>query len=153
MNRSILLLAIALAVGLGAFAAGSRIASPRCDGQKPCGDTMQWLKQEFSLDDATFGRVIALHDRYKPRCEDLCQRLVQNRQRTDRALSGGTFTPDLDAALREAADLRFESQRLYLQHVRAVASCMPEDQARRYTSMMTARVFDSCQCKGGMCIH
>lgn len=154
MRRTLLLLALAIMLGSAAFVAGSRIQRPDCGARPPCESTMDWLKREFALDDHTFARVQTLHDSYKPACEDLCRRVAANRRRIGELAKEETgYSSGLDAALREAADLRFESQRLYLRHVQAVAAAMPPEQGRRYTAMMRARVFSPCECKGGMCVH
>lgn len=154
MKRALWLMALAATLGPAAFVAGSRMHRPGCDSQPPGGTAMDWLKQEFALDDEVIARVRGLHDSYKPACEEMCRRVVANRRRIDASLEkGGGYSAELDAALREAADLRFESQRLYLQHVHAVAAAMPPEPSRRYTAMMNARIFNHCECASGLCLH
>lgn len=154
MRRALWLLGLAAVLGSAAFVAGSRMQRSDCD-TRPTSDTaMDWLQQEFALDDKVFARVRGLHDAYTPACEDLCRRVVENRRRIDTLLgAGGEYSSELDAALRDAADLRFESQRLYLRHAHTVAAAMPPEQGRRYTAMMNARIFNHCDCKSGMCLH
>lgn len=154
MTRAVAILSLSLALGLGAFWAGGRTKAPGCGETTPCAESMGWLKSEFALDDAAFARVAQLHDNYKPACEDLCRRVVENRRHIEaEAARGEGYSPGLDAALREASDLRYESQRLYLRHAHAVAAAMPPDQSHRYLEMMKARVFNPCECGSGMCLH
>ncbi len=154
MTRAMAILSLSLALGLAAFWAGGRARAPGCGESPACHEGMGWLKSEFALDDETFARVSQLHDGYKPACEHLCRRVVVNRRRIEaEAGRGEGFSPGLDAALREASDLRYESQRLYLRHAHAVAAAMPPIQGHRYLEMMKARVFSPCECGSGMCLH
>lgn len=151
MRRMLMIVGLSCALGVAAFWAGSRVPERKCFPDSAQRADIEWLRREFALGDEAFGRVRVLHEEYKPVCEDLCRRVVENRRRIDELAEG--YSGELDAALREAADLRFESQRLYLRHVGAVAACMAPEQARRYTAMMRARVFEDCGCRGGMCLH
>jgi hypothetical protein len=154
MTRALVLLGLSAALGFGAFWAGTRTETPTCGEAPQCHTDLDWLKREYSLSDEVSARVRDLHEAYNPGCEALCARVLENRKHIDKLASGGEgYSPELDAALREAANLRFASQRLYLQHAHAVAAAMPPEQGQRYLAMMRGRIFEHCVCKSGMCPH
>ncbi len=154
MTRAIAILLLSAALGAVAFWTGAGTRQTQCGAPPAHHESLDWLKSEFSLDDSTFERVRALHEAYLPICEDICRRVVENRRRIEtQAGRDEAYSPALDAALREAADLRHESQRLYLRHAQSVAVAMPRDQGKRYLAMMKARVFNRCECGSGMCLY
>lgn len=154
MTRAIAILLLSAALGFVAFWTGAGTRQTQCGAPPAHRESLDWLKSEFSLDDSTFERVRALHEAYLPICEDLCRRVAENRRRTEtEAGRDEAYSPALDAALREAADLRLESQRLYLRHAHAVAAAMSPEQGQRYAAMMKKRVFGQCECGSGMCLH
>lgn len=154
MKRALCILGLSAALGLGAFWTGTRTRAPGCHETPQHGMNLDWLRSEFALTDEAFARIHDLHEAYKPGCEALCARIAENRRRIDKlAAEGERYTPELDAALREAANLRFASQRLYLQHAHAVAAAMSPEQGQRYAAMMKRRIFGQCECGSGMCLH
>ncbi len=131
------LLATALAglaiAALGYYAAYS-VGTARCRSmcQSPAPD-LAWLKQEFHLGDAEFQRVVALHEAYRPACQDRCRLIdAKNAELRARLLQTGAVTPEVDRALAEAAGLRRNCQTAMLKHFVEVSRAMPPAQGRRY---------------------
>lgn len=99
---------------------------------------LEWLRHWLHLNDAQFDKVKALHLAYRPKCQELCQRV----QEAEAALRAGMDDPrkDLTVELRVCADARLECQRQMLAHVRETAACMDAVQAGKYLDAMLPHV-------------
>ena len=103
---------------------------------------LAWLKDEFKLSDAEFQRVSELHTAYLPQCREMCQKIdTQNAQLQKLIGSATNTTPELDAALMGAAQLRADCQRMMLRHFIQVSQTMPPEQGRRYLAWVQERAF------------
>ncbi len=138
---AIILAGLAVAV-LGYYAAYS-VGTMRCRRlcQSPTPD-LAWLKQEFHLGDAEFQRVVALHEAYRPACQDRC-RLIDAKNAEVRGLLArtGAVTPEVERALTEAAALRRNCQTAMLKHFVDVSRAMPPAQGRRYLEWICDQTF------------
>jgi uncharacterized membrane protein len=102
---------------------------------------LAWLRVEFQLSDEQFRRIEALHRSYDKLCMENCQQIVAANDRARRlVLANATTTPEIDAALREAAELQRECRREMLQHIYDVAAVLPPEKAARYRQLMAERV-------------
>lgn len=143
MKRGVLilligLLAAAAAYGCVYFTCTSCVRSLE-HSDKP---ELAWLKDEFNLNDAEFKRISELHAAYLPQCREMCRRIdVQNVQLQKLLTTTTNATPELDAALAEAAKMRSECQRMMLRHFFQVSQTMPPQQRRRYLVWVKEKVF------------
>lgn len=138
MNRSLIILLGALALGAAIFA-GSYFASQRATVMcctNPA-DDLSWLRDEFHLGDAEMARIHALHEGYLPKCAEMCAKIAAKKIELDAVLGNRTnVTAEVQAKLDELAALRAECQAQMLQHFVEVSQTMPAEQGRRYLAEM-----------------
>lgn len=102
---------------------------------------LEWLRREFDLTDAQFARITAMHDEYGPVCGEMCRRIVEANSKLEALIvASRELTPELDVALRDAAQVRQDCNAAMLRHVYMVAAEMSPEQGKRYLAMMTARM-------------
>jgi len=136
MNRSLVILLGALALGAAIFA-GSYSASKRVCVLATSADDLSWLRTEFHLSDADVARVRQLHEGYKPKCAEMCVRIAAKKAEVQAALADGTnVTARAQQKLIELGELRGQCQAQMLQHFIAVSQAMPPEQGRRYLAEM-----------------
>ena len=103
---------------------------------------LAWLKEEFKLSDAEFNRISELHAAYLPQCREMCRKIdVQNTEMQKLLANATNATPELDAALTEAAQLRADCQRMMLRHFIQVSQTMPPEQGHRYLAWVKEKAF------------
>ena len=103
---------------------------------------LAWLKEEFNLSDAEFNRVSELHAAYLPQCRDMCRQIDAQNVHLQKLLADTTnVTPEIDAALADAARMRSDCQRMMLRHFVQVSQTMPPEQGRRYLAWVEAKAF------------
>jgi len=138
MNRSLVILLGALALGVAIFA-GSYFASQRATVmccENPA-DDLSWLRTEFHLGDAEMARIRELHEGYLPKCAEMCAKIAAKKGELEAALGNGTnITAEAQAKLGELAALRAQCQVQMLQHFATVSQAMPPEQGRRYLDEM-----------------
>jgi len=138
MNRSLIIVLGALALGVAVFA-GSYFA-----GQQACvasmtrsANDLSWLRDEFHLSDADLARVRQLHEGYQPKCAEMCALIAAKKAEVQAALTDGTnVTAEAQKKLIELGELRGQCQAQMLQHFIAVSQAMPPEQGRRYLAEM-----------------
>ncbi len=136
MNRSLVILLGALALGVALFG-GSYFAGQRaCRMTRPA-DDLSWLREEFHLGDAEMARIQKLHEGYLPKCAEMCQKIAAKKTELESALNGTTnVSPVAQQKLAELASLRAQCQAQMLQHFTDVSQTMPPGQGRRYLAEM-----------------
>ena len=138
MNRSLVIILGALALGAAIFA-GSYFASQRaCEMTmtRPA-DDLAWLREEFHLTDADMAHVRQLHEGYMPQCAEMCAKIAAKKIELQTALANGTnVTADAQKKLIEIGELRAQCQTQMLQHFIEVSQTMPPEQGRRYLAEM-----------------
>lgn len=138
MNRSLVILLGALALGAAIFA-GSYFASQRATViccANPA-DDLSWLRSEFHLSDAEMARIRELHEGYQPKCAEMCAKIAEQKRELETLLGNGTnITAEAQAKLTEIATLRAQCQAQMLQHFVAVSQTMPPEEGRRYLAEM-----------------
>jgi len=94
---------------------------------------LAWLRGEYHLSDAEFGRVRKLHEEYRPTCAEMCRKIAEKNNQL-KALMAGTnaMTPEIRQAFADAALLRARCEANMLAHFYAVAKTMPTNEGRRY---------------------
>ncbi len=143
MKRAWVILFGGLAIALLAYGGSYLVGSAPCcrmkDSQTP---ELAWLQAEFHLSDNELARISKVHASYTAACAERCRRIdVKNDELQSLLAATNTVTPQIEEALREAAQLRAECQKAMLQHFYEVSHTMPRDQGRRYFSWVTARTF------------
>lgn len=145
MRHGIFILILALLLAGTAFCgcrwfAGreARAMSERADGE------MEWLRREFDLSDDQFARVAALHEAYRPKCDELCAAVVAANSKLDAAIDESRdVTPAVAAALKDVATVEEDCHRAMLAHIYAVSAEMSPPSAQRYLAMMKPRIIRS----------
>ena len=136
MNRSLVILLGALALGAAVFT-GSYLVSQRACLVTRSADDLSWLRDEFHLGDAEMARVRQLHEGYMPQCAKMCALLAAKKGEVQAALAGGTnITAEAQKKLTELGELRAQCQAQMLQHFIIVSQAMPPEQGRRYLAEM-----------------
>ena len=138
MNRSLVIVLGALALGAAVFA-GSYFAGQRAcvAGMTRSADDLNWLRDEFHLNDAEMARIRQLHEGYMPQCAKMCALLAAKKSEAQAALADGTnVTANAQKKLTELGELRAQCQTQMLQHFIAVSQAMPPEQGRRYLAEM-----------------
>ena len=140
MNRSLVILLGALALGAAIFAGSyftARHATVMCCA-KPA-DDLSWLRTEFHLNDAEMARIRELHEGYLPKCAEMCAKIAAKKDELESVLGTSTnITAEAQAKLNEVAALRAQCQAQMLQHFITVSQAMPPEQGRRYLAEMKA---------------
>jgi len=138
MNRSLVILLGALALGAAIFA-GSYFASQRAT-EMCCAnpaDDLSWLRMEFHLGDAEMTRIRALHEGYLPQCGEICIKIAAKKRELESVLGTSTnVTTEVQLKLDELAALRAQCQAQMLQHFVEVSQTMPAEQGQRYLAEM-----------------
>jgi hypothetical protein len=138
MNRSLIILVGALALGVGIFAGSfftARQATMVCCIRP--NDDLSWLRTEFHLSDTEMARIRQLHESYLPECGEFCSKIAAKKAELDAALGTGTnLTAEAQAKLNEIAALRAECQSNMLQHFIVVSQVMPPEAGKRYLAEM-----------------
>jgi hypothetical protein len=138
MNRSLVILLGALALGAAIFA-GSFCVSQRTTViccTKPT-DDLNWLQLEFHLGDAEMTRIRELHEGYLPKCAEMCAKIAAKKNELASALGNGTnITAEAQTKINELAVLRAQCQAQMLQHFIAVSQTMPAEQGQHYLAEM-----------------
>jgi Heavy-metal resistance len=143
MKRTVIVLVLGLVLGLCGYCAFyyAGTASHRALLKSPAPE-LAWLKQEFSLSDAEFDRVVQLHDAFKVQCAEFCRRIdAKNEELKELLAKTDKFTPEIEARLNEAAQLRVECQKNMLSHFLEVSRSMPSAEGRRYLAWVQERTF------------
>jgi hypothetical protein len=138
MNRSLIIVLGALALGVVVFAGSYFVSQQACVmGMTNPADDLSWLRDEFHLNDAEMARIRQLHEGYMPQCAEMCARIAAKKQELAETLASGTnVTANAQKKLTELAELRAQCQAQMLQHFIATSQAMPPEQGRRYLSEM-----------------
>ena len=138
MNRSLVIVLGALAIGAavfaGAYFVGHRAGVIYCANPA---DDLNWLRTEFHLNDTEMARMRQLHESYMPQCMKMCAMIAAKKAEVRAALANGTnVTADAEKKLAELGELRAQCQAQMLRHFIAVSQDMPPEEGRRYLAEM-----------------
>ena len=134
MNRSLVILIGALALGAAIFAGSffcARHTTMSCCEQPA--DDLNWLRLEFHLSDAEMAHIRELHEGYLPLCGELCQKIAAAKRELA-ALANNSA--EALAKQNEIAALRAQCQSNMLAHFVAVSQAMPPEVGQRYLAEM-----------------
>ena len=138
MNRSLMVVLGALAIGAAVFA-GSYFVGQRAGiayAANPA-DDLAWLREEFHLNADQMARIRQLHEGYKPQCAKMCALIADKKAELQATLANGTnVTAESEKELTELGELRAQCQAQMLRHFIAVSQAMPPEAGRRYLSEM-----------------
>jgi hypothetical protein len=138
MNRSLIIVLGALALGVVVFAGSYFVSQQACvmSITNPA-DDLSWLRDEFHLNDAEMARIRQLHEGYMPQCAEMCARIAAKKQELAEALANdANVTADAQKKLTELGELRAQCQAQMLRHFIATSQAMPPEQGRRYLAQM-----------------
>ena len=138
MKRTLVILIFGLALGICGYCA---LYFGKTSGARAIESSgapeLAWLKEEFALSDAEFGRIRALHDSYLPECAAMCARIAKvNSELQAMVVSTNKVTSEIEATLATIGKLRQECQTTMLKHFYSVSQSMPPEQGRRYLAEM-----------------
>ncbi len=103
---------------------------------------LDWLKEELQVTDAQLEKIRTLHVAYHPICEELALRLEGSHRKLDGLTKSATgVSAELEAALKEHAEIHLECQRAMLKHFYETAACLTPAQSQRYLDKMLPLVF------------
>lgn len=104
---------------------------------------LAWVRSELKLTDEQFAKVSELHAAYRPKCEAMCQRILEAHKKLDHLASKDQAVSDeLKAAIREHADIHAECQEAMLQHLYKTADLLDAQQAAKYLETMLPYALD-----------
>lgn len=134
MKRGLLILALGVVGAVAAFCCVYLMgtAKPRAMLQSPQPE-LAWLKHEFNLGDGEFKRISELHAGYLPQCQERCLRIDDLNEKLSKALAAASgLTSEIEAYLKERAQMRAMCQTEMLKHFFEVSRTMPPEQGKRY---------------------
>ena len=137
MNRSLVIVLGALALGAALFA-GSFFLSQRVSmACEVTPDNLAWMQKEFPLKDAEMARIQKLHKNYLTECNAMCRKVTDKKQELAATLNNSTnVTSAAEQKLAELAACRAQCQSRILQYFVAVSQVMPPAEGRRYLAEM-----------------
>lgn len=139
MRNWFLVFLFACALGVSAF--GGYYVWQQPAVEPPMANELEWLREEFRLDEGQFEKVEAIHIEYRPKCDDLCQRVIEAQERLDEKMVASTsFTPEIEEELARYSQVKEECHRAMLEHVYSVAAVMDPEERRRYLEKAKAQV-------------
>ena len=108
---------------------------------------MQWLRQEFALNDQQYNRIVEMHDAYAQHCGEMCGMILQSRAKLQTLLeaSHGAVTPEIKAALANASAAELDCRQSMLDHIFAVSRVMSPENGERYREMMEQHIVQGSQ--------
>ena len=141
------LLGTIAAIVLAASAAGFVCYRLSCDSALHAaaekGDAMQWLRDDFHLDDRQFAAIRELHNSYAGTCAEHC-RMIQEATKARDTLAAARGGDPAAVSAREAKvqELRAVCESAITAHVRKVAALMSPEDGRRYLALLLPKIAD-----------
>jgi hypothetical protein len=94
---------------------------------------LRWLKEEYLLDAAAFGRIRALHDEYFTQCTKMCRQIAAAaRPLLWRARHRSREYGDVGVQLSLEQALCGDCEKAAVQHLQQVAVLMPPAEGKRF---------------------
>jgi hypothetical protein len=94
---------------------------------------LRWLKEEYLLDAAAFGRIRALHDEYFTQCTKMCRQIAAAaRPLLWRARHRSREYGDVGVQLSQEQALCGDCEKAAVQHLQQVAVLMPPAEGKRF---------------------
>ena len=140
--KGLLVLLLAVGIALGGYFTYYRCATAETQAMlsQPNGE-MEWLRDEFHLNDTQFARIVELHRQYAPKCDVMCQKIAAANEHLHQVIeTNKNFDPAVSAAMDDCVAVQAECRKALLAHVYAVSAEMSPEDGARYLKMMTARI-------------
>ena len=134
-----LIVAAALATWFVSYRLG---AEPAVQAAVQKGDALEWLRNDFSLDEAQFAAVKRLHDSYALVCEEHCIAIQEAARRRNQLRTEAADPASLQRAEQELEELRQACETAIAGHVRQVAAQMSPAQGERYLALVLPKIAD-----------
>jgi len=144
MRKGLFILLLAAATAFAGYWIYYRYATApvRTMATQPDGE-MEWLRHEYHLSDAQFARIQQIHRKYAPKCDHMCEQIGKANARLDQMiLANKTYTPEVEAAMKECLAVQGGCRQALLTHVYAVSAEMPPADGARYLEMMKVRIIE-----------
>jgi len=104
---------------------------------------LQWLKQQYQLDEPTFSQIAQLHRDYFSRCLEMYRGIHDaTRPLHWSPPHRGQTVIDREALLRQQQDLCTQCDRTTQEYLRQVAALMPPEQGPAFLSEFTQMIED-----------
>lgn len=137
MNRSLIIVLGALALGAALFGGSFFLSQRVCRVCEAPPDDLAWLQKEFHLNAAEMVRIKRLHENYVTRCDAMCQMIANKKHDVETALNGATnVSPAVEKKLADLAACRAQCQSQMLRYFVDVSRVMPPAEGRRYLAEM-----------------
>ena len=150
MKKPLIILLALAAVAVAAYFACYHFATRETRRMLGSTDDMAWLRTEFRLNDEQARAVEKLQADYEPHCMEMCDRIANSSERLSTLLNKSTaMTPELETAVREAAQTHADCQVATLRQAFAIGAQMTPEEALRYRTMVAGRV----RARHDMCGH
>ena len=141
MKRLVVILALAVLLGLGAYVVSYGIARRAFCQMPDAGDTSSWLRQEFHLNDAQYAQVKKLEADYHPHCIEMCDQIKQSHLALKNLiLANEAMNPEIETVLQKDGAVQQEWREDMLRHFYEVSHAMPREQGKQYLQIMQAQV-------------
>lgn len=133
-----LLVAAAAATGFVCYRMSSNPAMQSAVRQ---GDTLEWLRTDFHLDNRQFAEIRKVHESYSSVCDEHCRAIQEAVGARDALQAAGPADPAAAAAAeRRLQELRAICETAITQHVRQVATLMPPGEGERYLALVLPKI-------------
>ena len=144
MRNGLLVLAIAVLVTVGGYCTYYRSATaPTQTLVSGLDGEMEWLRREYHLNAEQFSRIQRIHREYAPKCDRMCEKIAKANARLDQIIPANrTYTPEVEAAMKDYLAVQGECRQALLAHVYAVSAEMSPEDGARYLQMMKARILE-----------
>jgi Spy/CpxP family protein refolding chaperone len=104
---------------------------------------LAWVRSALKLTDRQFAEISELHAAYRPKCEEMCRRIAEAHEKLHRlAEKEHVATDELNAAIREHANIHAECQETMLRHLYQTAGTLEPQQAEKYLKTMLPYALD-----------
>jgi hypothetical protein len=151
MKRLVVILALAVLLGLGAYVISYGIARHTFCQMPDVSDSSSWLRQEFHLSDVQYAQVQKLEANYHPHCVEMCTQIMQSRSvLKNLILANGSMTPEIEVALQKDGVVQEQWRADMLRHFYEVSQAMPPEEGKRYLQIMQAQVIQPDMTSGEM---
>lgn len=144
MKKPFLIILLLLLAGAAAFCLthSFRTAEPKAALLNKMPE-LAWVRSELKLTDEQFAKVSELHAAYRPKCEEMCRRILEAHRKLDSlAAKDSVVTEEMRAAIREHANIHAECQEAMLKHLYQTADLLDSQQAAKYLETMLPYALD-----------
>lgn len=105
-------------------------------------DALEWLRADFELTDAQFGKIKQLHESYSVVCEKHCMDIMNAARARDDLKQRSTDAAAMAAAEKRVQELRVVCETAIAAHVRQCAAEMTPESGQRYLALILPKIAD-----------